>query len=499
MEIELKLACNSDALVVFEEKVLSEFVKQGIAVEHNRAELFNEYYDTPDRFFKKRQMGCRVRSRNGKFEQTIKTKGQVEGGLHQRPEYNVDIPSSKPDLRLFPSDIWGDGIKVKLLNSQIEPLFATNFERNTFLLTTNEYKLEVVFDMGKVTREQESIPICEIELELVSGEPKHLFDIAEQIVQFVPARLSDETKAQRGYQLLQGNILDIKSLPPFLPLDNEDSTEDAFCKALQLALFHWQRNQYVYAQSGSLKALTEIRISLSLLLQSVALYLPVLQCKELLSLHKQLLILTRQWAWQEQLHSIHQLRSRKGPFSRRIPKNQSIMNYLMGRREGLLNAYKPAKLNMSEGSVKVQLAASRLLLEKPWREDNSGAEISVKKHAQGWLSQSWQTLMQSLPNQQSMDEKQYLALEVLLMQSLTNGFLLSELFADSRGQFRAPWLDLATGIKELKALLILHDAFDDLDIEDKQDFANWIQDKTHSVIKVMEQTREVAMDSDIYW
>ena len=499
MEIELKLACDQNALSLFKEKVLPLLSQQNIQVQHSQATLFNEYYDTPDRFFAQRKMGFRVRARDAKFEQTVKTKGQVEGGLHQRPEYNVPLPNNKPNLALFDASIWGEGVNVALLNSQIEALFSTNFERTTFELSHNDYKMEVVFDLGEVSHDQESIPICEIELELVSGDTSHLFDIAENIIQLIPCRLSDVTKAARGYQILQGNLPEIKQLPHFLPLNNEDSTEQAFCKALQIGLAHWQHHQSVYAQNQQLKALTEIHSSLSLLLQCVALYLPVLQCKELLVLHKQLLLLNRQWTWQEQLQSIHQLRSRKGPFSRRIPKNQNIMNYLMGRREGLLNAHKPIELNMSSLSVNVQLAASRILLEKPWRADHAGAEIKVVKHAHGWLSQSWQTLIQSLPSNQTMDDKQYLTLDVLLSQSLINGFLLSELFSKTRGQFRAPWLDLSSGIKELKALQLLHDAFDDIDIEDKNEFENWIQDKTHSVIKVMEQTRMVAMDTEVYW
>lgn len=499
MEIELKLACDSNALSIFEEKVLPLLGKQDVQILQSEAQLFNEYYDTPERFFSKRKMGFRVRARDGEYEQTIKTKGQVEGGLHQRPEYNVNLRSNVPDLTLFASDMWAENVDVALLNSQITALFSTNFERTTFEISNDTYKIEVVFDIGEVVREQESIAICEIELELVDGDTSHLFDIAEQIVQFVPARVSDVTKAQRGYQLLQGNLLETKFLLPYLPVDRTFSSEQAFCKALQVGLAHWQQHQYVYAQNQNLKALTEIKASVTLLLQSVALYLPVLQCKELFILHKQLVLLDRQWAWQDQLQSIHQLRSRKGPFSKRIPKSQNIMNYLMGRREGLLNAHKPLELNMTALSVKVQLAASRILLIKPWRVENSGAGINLKKHAQGWLSESWQTLMQSLSNHQSMDDKQYLALEALLSQSLINGYLLSELFADSRGQYRAPWLDLSTGIKELKALQMLHDALNDLDIEDKHDFSSWIQDKTYSVIKVMEKTRLVAMDADVYW
>lgn len=77
--------------------------------------------------------------------------------------------------------------------------------------------------------------------------------------------------------------------------------------------------------------------------------------------------------------------------------------------------------------------------------------------------------------------------------------MLADLFTDSRGQFRAPWLDLATGVKELKCLKLLRDALVDIDIEDKADFSNWIEDKINSVVRVMEQTREVAMDADTYW
>jgi triphosphatase len=499
MEIELKLACSFNALALFEANVLPTLTSQCKSISRSQAHLYNEYFDTPDAFFGQRQMGFRVRARNQQYEQTVKTKGRVDGGLHQRPEYNVDLDSALPDLAKFDAEIWGEHFDLKAINDQLVGLFSTHFERTTFEVSSDNYKLEIVFDVGEVKREQESLPICEIELELISGETTALFDIAELMVAHIPCRLSNVTKAGRGYQLIHGRIPEVTLLPKFLPLNENDTSEEAFCKTVQVVLAHWQHHQQVFSQNGNLKALTEIRESILLLLHGVALYLPILQCSELLALHKQLLTLSQAWAWQEQLQSIHQLRSKKGPFSRRIPKNQNYMNYLMGRREGLLNAHKPDELNMSTFSTKVQLAASRLLLDKPWRTQNSGAEIKVKKHAHGWLSQTWQTVQQSLPRNASMDDKQYLALEVLLRQSLINGFLLADLFVDSRGQFRAPWLDLSTGIKELKCLKLLHDSVDDIDIEDKNDFSNWIEDKTHSVIYVMEQTRKVAMEADTYW
>ncbi len=499
MEIELKLACETDGLALFEKKVIPLLESQGASLTKESFELLNEYYDTPSQDFGKRKMGFRVRCKDGHYEQTVKTKGQVHGGLHQRPEYNIDLSSAVPDLTLFDADIWGDNFHVSRVNKELEALFSTDFHRTSFSIEQNGSHVELVFDVGIVKRQLESQEICEIELELVEGEISDLFNIARTLIKHVSCRLSNVTKAERGYQLLHGQDLDIKSLPEFLPLKQNDTTEAAFCKTLQTALAHWQRHQYIYSQTNKLKALNEVRESVMLLLQGVSLYLPVLQCKELLQLHKNLIKLTQAWSWQEQIKSIHQLRSKKGPFCKRLPRSQSLMNYLMGRREGLLNAHKPHSLNMSEQSASVQLDASRILYEKPWRQQNSGADIDVKKHANGWLSQTWQTVLQSLPSSNAMDEKQYLALEVILRQSLLNGFLLADLFADSRGQFRAPWLDLASGIDELKAIKLLYDALENVEFEDKLEFKAWVEDKTHSIINVMERTREVAMNAETYW
>jgi triphosphatase len=176
-----------------------------------------------------------------------------------------------------------------------------------------------------------------------------------------------------------------------------------------------------------------------------------------------------------------------------------MLNYLLGRREGLILAYKPEELLQNQLSGTIQLAASRLLVEKPWREQTDGADIPVIKHANGWLSQSWQTLMQSLPKDGKVDAAKYLSIEVLLRQSITNGFLLGELFADSRGDFRAPWLDLLQGIEELKALAFLQDAVVECEVEDPAEFKQWMNEKTQSLLEVMERSREVAMQAEVYW
>ncbi|MFT6412855.1 MAG: triphosphatase [Glaciecola sp.] len=496
MEIELKLVADQDALTSFEQTLLPKLKGK---VTRSSFDVLNDYYDTPEQFLGKRKMGFRIRRVNDDIEQTIKTEGKAEGGLHQRPEYNVNLDKAHPDLEKFDSEIWASDINVQEVNRLLQVQFSTHFHRVTFDILDGENHIELVFDSGEVKHKKGKLPIGEIEIELKSGAPSALFDLADEISKVTPVRLSNVTKAARGYQLINGTVLDSFELPMVLELDAEDTTEDGLCKAIKCALSHWQHHEYVYLQSGYTGALKEIAQSVRLLLQGVSLYLPVLQCQELLNLHKQLLVLSERWSWQDDLQCIRKLRSNKGPFSRRIPKHQTLMSYLNGRREGLLTVQSPEQLLVSMESSQVQLGASRLLIEKPWRAQATGHQIPVSKHAKGWLSQGWQTVMQSFPSKVEMDYTKYIALEVLLRQTLINGFLLADLFAESRGKFRAPWLDLVKGIDEVKALLFLRNVLKEVDIEDAEDLNDWIDEKLSSVINVMEMSRKVAMNAEVYW
>jgi triphosphatase len=93
----------------------------------------------------------------------------------------------------------------------------------------------------------------------------------------------------------------------------------------------------------------------------------------------------------------------------------------------------------------------------------------------------------------------YTLVEVVLRQTLWSGFLLGDLFLEERGNFRAPWLDLLTGIEELNALLMLRQAVQDSELETQDELSKWTSSKLTVLVKVMERTRAVALERDIYW
>jgi len=207
-EIELKLLTNEHAGEVIETKLLPQL---NASITQKTLVLTNHYFDTPDRVLRQHDIGLRIRGNNQDFEQTLKTSGKSIGGLHQRPEYNVQLDALKkqnfevPDLRLFPLSAWPKTIDVDELQTKIETLFSTHFERSVYLLEFSHGDIvELVWDLGEVRSANKSAPICEIELELKKGDTKALFDLAKRIVGLLPTSIGTDSKAARGYHLRDG-------------------------------------------------------------------------------------------------------------------------------------------------------------------------------------------------------------------------------------------------------------------------------------------------------
>ncbi|WP_339723111.1 CYTH domain-containing protein [uncultured Paraglaciecola sp.] len=242
-EIELKLLTNEEAGEVIETKLLPLL---NASVTQQTLVLTNHYFDTPDRRLRQHDIGLRIRGNNQKYEQTLKTAGKSLGGLHQRPEYNVPLDESKkqsvtiPDLHLFPLSAWPKTLDVEDLQARLDTLFTTHFQRKVYLLEFSQGDIvELVWDLGEVTSDGKSLPICEVELELKKGDTKVLFDIAETIVRLMPTSIGTDSKAARGYRLLDGSP--DKTLRQFpQPIKNTQTTAEEFSQLLSTLLQGFQ-------------------------------------------------------------------------------------------------------------------------------------------------------------------------------------------------------------------------------------------------------------------
>lgn len=193
-EIELKIMLDEQNIAPVSEWL----VKQHI-LDERETTLGNTYFDTPEQYFAQNQMGFRVRVKNHRYEMTLKTKGEIVGGLHIRPEYNLPLENEKPDFKRL----------VSHFNLQIEgsdqiaealiPTFSTDFIRHQWLIEINQSQIEVVLDQGEVKNPFGSEKICELEFELKIGTLADIFQLIEQMPKLDGMWLSSLSKAQRGY------------------------------------------------------------------------------------------------------------------------------------------------------------------------------------------------------------------------------------------------------------------------------------------------------------
>ena len=220
MEVELKLSLPS----LDPSGLLARLAKVPVLARrkptHHR--LHNVYYDTPEQFLRQQGVALRLRrvgSGTGtQWLQTLKTGGRSKSALSQRGEWESPVGSGGLTMAVLQATPWAgidpDGTVFRALQAS----FATTFERTSWLVRRRDgSRIEVALDIGQVVAGEKRAPICELELELLAGEPKALFELAQQIAATVAVLPATMSKAERGYALAQDAIdTPRRAQPPML-------------------------------------------------------------------------------------------------------------------------------------------------------------------------------------------------------------------------------------------------------------------------------------------
>ncbi|MCH8536727.1 MAG: CYTH domain-containing protein [Alkalimonas sp.] len=251
IEIELKFLLQSINNAQLEAAMTGAVAER---VQGETLHLLNSYYDTPEHWFQHHGMGLRSRQQGSQIEHTIKLAGQQHGALHARPEYNVIATERVPQLAAFPAEVWPDNSPVAKLQADLTELFRTDFQRQQWWLTMQDgTAMELVFDQGHIAAQGMQQPICELELELKSGEVSEVFALARHLVTALPLRLGVQSKAERGYRLTGSAPLQVKALPA-------EASPQQLLRLLQ-------HNEACYMQDGSTDAMLTVSLALNRLAQ----------------------------------------------------------------------------------------------------------------------------------------------------------------------------------------------------------------------------------------
>jgi triphosphatase len=153
------------------------------------------YFDTADHALRQAGFGLRIRDGENGRKQTLKSASS--GGVFARGEWESAVAGPEPDRALLdktPAAKVVDG-------APLSPVFATDVRRVTRLVERDGATIEAALDQGELRADERRAQISELELELKAGPARVLFDLARELAEHAPLRLSLVSKAERGYAL----------------------------------------------------------------------------------------------------------------------------------------------------------------------------------------------------------------------------------------------------------------------------------------------------------
>ena len=134
------------------------------------------------------------------------------------------MPNAGLRIDMLQATPWSELDPHGRIFQNLAPRFTTAFKRTRWTVRQrNGSTVEVALDVGQIVVGTQSAAICELELELLAGEPAALFRVADQIASAVAVLPLNISKAERGYALAQNALqrplhAQPAELSPHLPL-----------------------------------------------------------------------------------------------------------------------------------------------------------------------------------------------------------------------------------------------------------------------------------------
>lgn len=171
------------------------------------------YFETADERLAKHKASLRLRKESEAWVQTAKAS---TGLAARRLEHNVPIEAPPAGELPQPDPLRHDGSPVgKVLrkalgkgmggDAGLSMRYRTDVLRTKRVVRAGDAKVEVALDVGTIVAGEQSLPVCELEFELKSGEVSELVALASQWAERHGLWISTPSKAERGSRLTQGS------------------------------------------------------------------------------------------------------------------------------------------------------------------------------------------------------------------------------------------------------------------------------------------------------
>lgn len=186
MEFELKYAVDQDSLL---DRILEDPAISGRMLEPVRTiPMETTYFDTEDHSLTERRWTLRCRMEGGTPVVTLKTPSAIPGARNEWETEGRDVLAAIPALIAL-------GAPESLQEiSSVSPICGAAFIRRAVLLQLEHCTAELALDLGHLFRGHRSTPLCEMELELKSGNPAAMLVLGKELA--LTYNLREEAKSK---------------------------------------------------------------------------------------------------------------------------------------------------------------------------------------------------------------------------------------------------------------------------------------------------------------
>ena len=256
-EVEIKLRLDPEELRKFANS------ERLAGVDPLKKHFRTTYFDDSKHHLFKNGFELRVRRDGRNSVQTLKTAASVDRG-----EWEREAADGEPSLEGI--DAAGLG-KLTRRGIALRRMFSLEVERGTWSLRRDGACIELALDEGKMEAGGHERPIREAELELKSGEPDYLYELAQKICEESAATPIFVSKGAHGYRLAEG-LDDAPARGLTLHFEIDVSAADAFQTIVDACLTQFSLNEEILETEIDSEAVHQARVAIRRLRAAFSMY-----------------------------------------------------------------------------------------------------------------------------------------------------------------------------------------------------------------------------------
>ena len=225
------------------------------------------YFDTRDNSLRKLGYTLRVRSVGDQYIQTVKAL-ESGAGMFERGEWEYQVGGPLPDL-----DKLASTPLASLLLERLQPVVWSDVCRTARRVSAGGAEIEIDIDEGRMSTAGHEMPLCEIEIELLSGEAATAAELARRIAEEVPVKLGVLSKAERGFALADETTGTVTKAEP-VPVRPGMTVAEGFQAIVTACVRHFRLNEPIVIERRMPEALHQARVAMRRLRSALTLFRP---------------------------------------------------------------------------------------------------------------------------------------------------------------------------------------------------------------------------------